>query len=757
MTAIDDKYAQLGGASGFLGSPSGGESVCPDQTGHFRHFQHGSIYWHPAIGAHEVHGAIRDRWSSLGWEESWLGYPTTDEGPAGGGGRVSIFQNGYVDWTPANGAVDRPNLTFQAYHGRTLAQHQSSYDSLKPAGWRLTALAVYGDSPLYAAVWVKQSGPDWTAIHHATAAQYQSFVSNWFGKGYRLTLVSVTGSGADAIFTAVVEKTSRAVPLARHGIKPNELKSWCAWAQPNNWMLMAAAAYGDSGDPRFAAVWDVNIDNTAWNADSVLASFDNTQAVFNAQVGHESRLYEMIPSAHGTWTALYRGDAAGPGQAFTSLSASDYQHQIDKLIPQGFFPASLHVAGDSDDEAVFAPIFTKRLAPLPKRWVATGGAVPALALFDEQMQGYMQRNNIRGGSLAIARGARLVYARGFTWAEPGYPITQPTSLFRVGSCSKLLTSVLVHRLVQDGTLGYGDTAVAKLGLAPPPGQSVVNTEFSQYTVGDMLMHQTGIASNFAFADETIVGLYGQQLPLTSKREIASWLMTQPSAFSFRSMFGYANSNFIVLAAIIEKLKGTEWLNVFHDVVMKPLGLTRSAVSGSLLSQRAPGEVLYHDGALALGRSLMTPDRPLVHSAYGDVNLAVGEAVGGMAMAPMDFVRIMAALDLGKGAANPVLHSDTVETMWSYPNATAQGAGWGNGWGGSKTLKGVQIWGIEGALSNCHAVVEHRRDGYSLCVAFNTGQGPSALWTLPDWDDLIDSAPDWPAADLFPSFGMTPLG
>jgi uncharacterized protein with LGFP repeats len=40
-----------------------------------------SIYWHPDVagGAQEVYGAIRDKWASLGWERSKLGYPTSGE------------------------------------------------------------------------------------------------------------------------------------------------------------------------------------------------------------------------------------------------------------------------------------------------------------------------------------------------------------------------------------------------------------------------------------------------------------------------------------------------------------------------------------------------------------------------------------------------------------------------------------------------------------------------------------------------------
>jgi hypothetical protein len=105
MTDIDIKYAQLGGSTGFLGSPVINESVTPDGIGRYRHFQGGSIYWHPSTGAHEVHGAIRGKWSSLGWEKSFLGYPLTDETKTPDGvGRYNHFQGGSIYWHPSTGA-----------------------------------------------------------------------------------------------------------------------------------------------------------------------------------------------------------------------------------------------------------------------------------------------------------------------------------------------------------------------------------------------------------------------------------------------------------------------------------------------------------------------------------------------------------------------------------------------------------------------------------------------------------------------------
>src|SRR3954447_20174668 len=104
---IDDKYAALGGAASFLGAPTTEETATPDGKGVYRHFEGGSIYWTPETGAHEVHGWIRQKWSDLGWERSFLGYPLTDEtATPDGRGRYNHFQGGSVYWAAATGAFE---------------------------------------------------------------------------------------------------------------------------------------------------------------------------------------------------------------------------------------------------------------------------------------------------------------------------------------------------------------------------------------------------------------------------------------------------------------------------------------------------------------------------------------------------------------------------------------------------------------------------------------------------------------------------
>ena len=87
--------------------PVNDETATPgDGIGRYNHFQAGSIYWTPATGAHEVHGAIRKLWAGMGWERSFLGYPTSDElSTEDGLGRYSEFQHGSIYWRPTTGAL----------------------------------------------------------------------------------------------------------------------------------------------------------------------------------------------------------------------------------------------------------------------------------------------------------------------------------------------------------------------------------------------------------------------------------------------------------------------------------------------------------------------------------------------------------------------------------------------------------------------------------------------------------------------------
>lgn len=102
--ALRSKWVQLGAEGGVLGYPIQDQNNTPKVFGQFSIFQFGSVYTSPASGTHEVHGAIRDAWASIGYENSSLGFPITDEHDVPGG-RRNNFEHGYIVWRPSTGAV----------------------------------------------------------------------------------------------------------------------------------------------------------------------------------------------------------------------------------------------------------------------------------------------------------------------------------------------------------------------------------------------------------------------------------------------------------------------------------------------------------------------------------------------------------------------------------------------------------------------------------------------------------------------------
>ena len=124
-TQIQSRYDSDASLRNMLGAPSGPEFSIAN--GKQRNYKWGSLYWSQATGVKEVHGAIRWRYQLLGGPNSFLGFPTTDEGrvfikydvPEQQVGARSDFQNGAVTWNKSS------NKTF--WVGKTIAENLPYY------------------------------------------------------------------------------------------------------------------------------------------------------------------------------------------------------------------------------------------------------------------------------------------------------------------------------------------------------------------------------------------------------------------------------------------------------------------------------------------------------------------------------------------------------------------------------------------------------------------------------------------------------
>jgi uncharacterized protein with LGFP repeats len=100
--AILQRYVAAGGPAS-LGFPIADDGGTADGTGALVRLQGGVVYWSARTGAHDVRGAILERWRSLGAQTGVLGYPIGDDVAVPGGFKTD-FAGGSIYWSPSTGA-----------------------------------------------------------------------------------------------------------------------------------------------------------------------------------------------------------------------------------------------------------------------------------------------------------------------------------------------------------------------------------------------------------------------------------------------------------------------------------------------------------------------------------------------------------------------------------------------------------------------------------------------------------------------------
>ena len=99
--AIQQYWSAHGWQNGWLGWPTGDELTV--KGGASQTFQHGTLFWSNSTGTHAVKGGILGEYAHIAYEQSKLGFPTTDEIKLNGGAS-QVFQYGQIHWSPSTGA-----------------------------------------------------------------------------------------------------------------------------------------------------------------------------------------------------------------------------------------------------------------------------------------------------------------------------------------------------------------------------------------------------------------------------------------------------------------------------------------------------------------------------------------------------------------------------------------------------------------------------------------------------------------------------
>ncbi|HEY1174131.1 MAG TPA: serine hydrolase domain-containing protein [Verrucomicrobiae bacterium] len=384
-----------------------------------------------------------------------------------------------------------------------------------------------------------------------------------------------------------------------------------------------------------------------------------------------------------------------------------------------------------------------------------------LKSFDDEVESFMKDRGIPGGSLAIVKDRKLIYARGYGVAdrEKNTPVTAD-SLFRIASISKPITAVGILKLVEQGKLKLDDKVLDILRLPEKP----LDARWEQITIRQLLHHTGGwdrdVAFDPMFRSGTIATTLSVEAP-AKPEHIIRYMMTRKLDFDPGQRYAYSNFGYCLLGRVIEKLTKQGYEDYTKQTVLKPLGITHMQIGGTLPDLRAKSEVKYYMPDNGTADSVFPAIKLRVPWPYGGFYLEAMDAHGAWIASAVDLVRFASAFDALEKC--PVLEAKSIREMFSTPAAPVSRTEEGKlkdtyyalGWQ-------VRPVGREGKMNTWHSgslpgtstLLVRRWDGLDWAVLFNQRSRDPKLS-----DGAIDGAlhkaaskvTDWPKEDLFPKF------
>jgi CubicO group peptidase (beta-lactamase class C family) len=373
---------------------------------------------------------------------------------------------------------------------------------------------------------------------------------------------------------------------------------------------------------------------------------------------------------------------------------------------------------------------------------------------EKTVSSFMRRWSIEGASIAVSKNGKLIYARGFGFADTASrEETQPYSKFRIASISKLITAVAVMKLVEDGKLTLNDKVFGPDGILNDPFFSnPKDKRVYEITVAHLLSHEGGWTQRWGdqmFMPTVIAEKMGVKLPVDT-RTIIRFALDKRLHFTPGTGKAYSNLGYSILGLVIEKVSGMPYEDYCKKYILEPIGIFDMSLAHNLSSQKAPFEVSYYEPSDVVLKPSIYGTGELVEPSYGGNDIeALGSAGAWIATAP-DLLRLMLTID-GFDSTQDILSEKSIRFMTDAENGFAP-----VGWKGTK-INGD--WWRTGSFPGSAGMMKREADSTEWVVLFN-----SSAWNGPEIYSYINSmmfrvlsqTKQWPGNDLFKYSMMVPL-
>lgn len=195
-------------------------------------------------------------------------------------------------------------------------------------------------------------------------------------------------------------------------------------------------------------------------------------------------------------------------------------------------------------------------------------------------------------SVTISKNGQIIYSysTGFINNTENIPIkSTPETRYRIGSISKMFTSVMILQLTEEKKLNLS-TPLSKFFKKVPNADSI--------TIADLLNHHSGLY-NFTNSEDYQKWMTEPR----SRKQMIDLIEEQEPAFPPRQKGEYSNTNFVLLGYIIEDITGKSYQENLSERITSKIGL-QNTLYGSKINYKL-NEALSFD--YTDGKWVMNPE------------------------------------------------------------------------------------------------------------------------------------------------------
>ena len=340
----------------------------------------------------------------------------------------------------------------------------------------------------------------------------------------------------------------------------------------------------------------------------------------------------------------------------------------------------------------------------------SGQVTPGFESIDYQMAKWLRENQKPGGVLVISYLGRLIYARGFGYADN--KIHRPflaTTPFRYGSVAKWFTAMAFMRLVEQGVVRLDAAITACQPLIPLLTPAMLaDPLLPKLTFRNLLSHKSGLKCTYRINDGKIVSL----------EEWVRGGLAEGFKWTPGSQFDYSNFNYILAQFLLEKLSNRSYDAFLQDEILKPAGVRNITLAGLHPEDRLSDESQYYVMGNSKGKSIWLQDNGKQIDAAYNIDLRTAAGMGGYRGSALTLLRLMSEFSLD-GKKPPLTPASVWEIIdgksLQNPPCNTHGLALGAG----SDFKDSYWWGTGGMTPGMTTTLTRRADTTIYVFAFNS--------------------------------------